>query len=101
MPGETALAAALLIAAASGPAAAQDKPQKTQGLEETRLQQFALPAHAAGDYELEGALVEHRGSAVRSLKAGDSWVEDADTIHWLENTGDRPCVVLAVDLLRK
>jgi quercetin dioxygenase-like cupin family protein len=35
------------------------------------------------------------------VKAGDTLVEDANTVHWLENRGDAPCVFLSVDLIKK
>jgi quercetin dioxygenase-like cupin family protein len=45
-------------------------------------------------------MTEHRGEKAREVKAGDTWVEDAAPLHWLENKTDRPCVLLAMDLVK-
>lgn len=52
-------------------------------------------------YIVEGTMTEHRGDVARVVKAGDSWPEDAGTVHWFENTGDKPCVIWSVDLVPK
>jgi quercetin dioxygenase-like cupin family protein len=115
--------------AASSVATGQNRPARTQGLEDARLQQFPLPTQISSGYELrarrivfapggtvvehshaerpgvvyvlEGSMIEHRGETARVVKAGDTWVEDANTVHWLENRGDAPCVFLSVDLIKK
>lgn len=51
-------------------------------------------------YVLEGTLDEHRGDTKRVVVAGDTWVEEADTVHWIKNTSDKPAVVLAFDLVK-
>jgi quercetin dioxygenase-like cupin family protein len=52
-------------------------------------------------YILEGSMTEHRGDVARVVKPGDTWTEIVDTVHWMENTSDKPCVILAVDLVKK
>jgi quercetin dioxygenase-like cupin family protein len=52
-------------------------------------------------YILEGSMTEHRGNVARVVKAGDTWAEDANTVHWFKNTTDKPCVIWAVDLVKK
>ena len=110
---------------------AGQKPEKTQGLTDVRLQQFPLGAqisamagyelrgrrvtlapggavieHSHADrpgivYILEGSLTEGRGGKARVYKAGDSWAEDTTALHWLENTTDKPAVFVAVDLVKQ
>jgi quercetin dioxygenase-like cupin family protein len=110
---------------------AETKPQATQGIDATVSQQFPLGAqipaaegyalrgrrivvapggtiseHSHADrpgivYILEGTLTEHRNGTVRVVKPGDSWAEEANTVHWIENTTDKPVVIWAVDLIKK
>lgn len=66
----------------------------------------AITEHSHADrpgivYILEGSMTEHRGDVARVVKPGDSWAEDAGTVHWFENTTDKPCVIWAVDLVAK
>lgn len=121
----------MLVVGATYLVAAGQKPEKNQGMDEARLQQFPVAAHistmpgyelrgrriamAPGGtavehshadrpgfvYILEGSMTEHRGDVARVVKVGDSWHEDANTVHWMENTTDKPCVFLAVDLVKK
>ncbi len=51
-------------------------------------------------YVLEGTLDEHRGDVKRVVVPGDTWVEDADTVHWIQNTSDKPAAILAFDLVQ-
>lgn len=110
---------------------AETKPQKTQGLDASLLQQFPLAAqipsmdgyelrgrrivlapggtvteHSHADrpgivYILEGTLTEYRNGVGRIVKPGDTWAEEANTVHWMENTTDKPAIFWAVDLVKK
>ena len=52
-------------------------------------------------YVLQGTLTEHReGGGVHEHREGDSWTEGKDTTHWAENVGDKPTVVVAVDVFK-
>ena len=52
-------------------------------------------------YVHQGTLIEHReGGAVAEHHEGDSWTEGKDTLHWAENTGDKPAMVIAVDVFK-
>jgi quercetin dioxygenase-like cupin family protein len=52
-------------------------------------------------YVVQGTLTEHReGSAARDHSTGDTIVEDKDTVHWAENRGSEPAVVIAVDVFK-
>ena len=51
-------------------------------------------------YIESGEIVEYRAELSRVLKAGDSLVEDATTVHSFENTSDKDCVIIAFDLPR-
>lgn len=126
----TIIAAGFLMAYQSG-TFAETKPQKTQGIDAKVLQQFPLAAqipamagyelrgrriviapggtiteHSHSDrpgivYILEGTLTEHRNGVARIVKPGDTWAEEANTVHWMENKSDKPTVIWAVDLIKK
>ncbi|HZP91939.1 MAG TPA: cupin domain-containing protein [Burkholderiales bacterium] len=52
-------------------------------------------------YVLQGTLTEHReGAGVQEHHEGESWTEGKDTTHWAENKGDKPVMVLAVDVFK-
>ncbi|MEO8007082.1 MAG: cupin domain-containing protein [Betaproteobacteria bacterium] len=52
-------------------------------------------------YTLQGTLVEHlETGAVYEHPQGESWTEDHNTVHWAENKGDKPVMVLAVDVYK-
>ena len=52
-------------------------------------------------YIVQGTLTEHReGSAPKDHGPGDSFFEDKDTVHWAENRGGEPTVVVAVDVFK-
>ena len=49
---------------------------------------------------IKGTLIEYRGSAERTVKAGDYWFENADTTHWFRNpSATEPAEIWAVDLV--
>jgi quercetin dioxygenase-like cupin family protein len=52
-------------------------------------------------YVLQGTLTEHRdGGGVQERHQGDSWTEGKETLHWAENTGSAPVMVVAVDVFK-
>ena len=52
-------------------------------------------------YVLQGTLTEHReGGWVEERKVGESWTEGKDVMHWAENKGTTPVVVVAVDVFK-
>src|SRR5438128_377405 len=46
------------------------------------------------DYVLQGAIVDHRGSEAKEYRAGTAFYEDKDTVHWVENKGTTPAVII-------
>jgi quercetin dioxygenase-like cupin family protein len=51
---------------------------------------------------IKGTIIEYRGSAERTVKAGDYWFENADTTHWFRNpSSTEPAEIWAVDLVPK
>lgn len=47
-----------------------------------------------------GTVIEYRGSQSRQLEVGDSWYENADTVHWFRNPSDSEAAELwVVDLV--
>lgn len=52
-------------------------------------------------YVVQGTLTEHReGSDAKDHPAGDTIVEDKDTVHWAENRGSDQAIVVAVDVFK-
>jgi quercetin dioxygenase-like cupin family protein len=52
-------------------------------------------------YVVQGTLTEHReGGGTKDHPAGDTLVEDKDTVHWAENKGSEPAVIVAVDVFK-
>jgi quercetin dioxygenase-like cupin family protein len=52
-------------------------------------------------YVLQGTLTEHReDTGTHQRHEGESWTEGKDTTHWAENKGDKPVVVIAVDVFK-
>lgn len=50
----------------------------------------------------KGTVIEYRGTTERTLKAGDSWFENADTVHWFRNPSSTEAAeIWAVDLVPK
>lgn len=51
---------------------------------------------------IKGTVIEYRGTTERTLKAGDSWFENADTVHWFRNpSSTESAEIWAVDLVPK
>jgi len=49
-----------------------------------------------------GTVIEYRGTAARTLHVGDSWYENADTVHWFRNPSNTEAAeVWVVDLVPK
>lgn len=66
-----------------------------------------LPVHDHRDrpaviYFLSGTIVEHRAGVAEPIvhTAGSGETETVETIHWWENTGSEPAVLLVTDILR-
>jgi quercetin dioxygenase-like cupin family protein len=52
-------------------------------------------------YVLKGMVTEHRGDVVKTYIAGDSWAEDRNVTHWLENKDIIPAVLIATDIFKQ
>lgn len=52
-------------------------------------------------YVLMGTVMEHRGDVAKEYRAGDSWAEDRNVAHWLENKGTSPAVLIATDIFKQ
>ena len=52
-------------------------------------------------YVVQGTLTEHReGGGDHDRRQGESWTEGKEVVHWAENKGDQPVVVVAVDVFK-
>lgn len=61
---------------------------------------FAQHSHAIRPglvYVLEGEILDVRGDDRRVYKAGEHWMEDASTDHWLANISDEPVTFIMID----
>jgi quercetin dioxygenase-like cupin family protein len=54
----------------------------------------------ATDYVAQGAIVDHRGSEAKEYRAGMGLFEDKDTVHWVENKGTIPAVIVSADIFK-
>ena len=54
----------------------------------------------ATDYIVQGAIVDHRGSEAKEYGAGTSLFEDKNTVHWVENKGTTPAIVVSADIVK-
>lgn len=54
----------------------------------------------AVDYVVQGAVVDHRGSESKEYRSGTSIFEDKNTVHWLENKGTTPAVLISADIFK-
>ena len=55
----------------------------------------------ATDYMLQGSVIDHRGSVAKEYGPGDTFFEDKNTMHWLENKGTTPAVFISVDVFKQ
>jgi len=52
-------------------------------------------------YILQGTVTEHReGGWVKEHPQGDTITETKEVTHWAENTGDKPAIIVAVDVFK-
>ena len=52
-------------------------------------------------YVLQGKITVHLGNVVKEYSAGETWTENKDTTHSLENKGTTPAVILSVDIFHQ
>jgi quercetin dioxygenase-like cupin family protein len=51
-------------------------------------------------YMLSGRVIEHRGDVAREYGPGDSFTADRNTVHWFENRGSVPAVLLVSTIVK-
>ena len=52
-------------------------------------------------YVLQGKFTVHLGDVVKEYSAGDTWSENRETTHWLENKGTTPAVLIGADIFKQ
>jgi quercetin dioxygenase-like cupin family protein len=52
-------------------------------------------------YILSGKIIEHRGDVAKEYGPGDTFTADHATIHWMENKGTVPAVMLVTGIAKK
>ncbi len=53
------------------------------------------------EYMLQGSVLDHRGNHAKEVGAGALFAETKDTVHWVENTGTVPAVVISADIVKR
>jgi quercetin dioxygenase-like cupin family protein len=51
-------------------------------------------------YILSGKVIEHRGDIAKEYGPGDTFTADHTTIHWMENKGSVPAVMLVTGIAK-
>lgn len=54
----------------------------------------------AVDYVVQGEVVDHRGSAAKAYGPATSISEDKDTVHWVDNKGTAPAILISADIFK-
>jgi quercetin dioxygenase-like cupin family protein len=54
-----------------------------------------------GAYVLQGTIIEHRGEVAKEHGPGDSWGEDGNVTHWIENKGASAAVLIVTDIFKQ
>jgi quercetin dioxygenase-like cupin family protein len=124
--GALALAFALGVAVGQGTAPTENKgvkvgaptsldlAQEVEGVEGRQLRMRVVTVEPGGvvgvhshkgrpavAHVLQGTLTEHReGGGDHERHEGESWTEDHNTVHWAENKGSTPAVIVAVDVYK-
>ena len=52
-------------------------------------------------YVLSGKIIDHRGDVAKEYGAGDSFTAGKDTMHWMENKGGLPAVLIVSTIVKK
>jgi quercetin dioxygenase-like cupin family protein len=52
-------------------------------------------------FVLKGTVIEHRGEVAKEYRAGQSWAEDGNVVHWVENKGPGEAVLIATDIFKQ
>ncbi len=52
-------------------------------------------------YVLQGKVINHRGETATEYGAGEAWAEGKDTVHWVENKGTTPAILIATDIFKQ
>ena len=52
-------------------------------------------------FVLQGKITVHLGDVVKEYSTGDTWTENKETTHSLDNKGTTPAVIIAVDVFRQ
>src|SRR5215470_14078090 len=52
-------------------------------------------------YVLSGKIIDHRGDAAKEYGPGDTFTADRNTMHWMENKGTVPAVMLVTGIANR
>ena len=52
-------------------------------------------------YVLQGRIINHQGEKAAEYGVGETWSEGKDMVHWLENKGTTPAVLIAADIFKQ
>ena len=96
------------------PPTALDLGQEVEGVDGRQLRMRVVTVEPGGvvgvhshkgrpavAYVVQGTLTEHReGGGDHDRHQGESWTEGKDVVHWAENKGGEPAIVVAVDVFK-
>lgn len=52
-------------------------------------------------FVLKGTVIEHRGEVAKEYSVGQSWAENGNVVHWVENKGPGEAVLIATDIFKQ
>jgi len=52
-------------------------------------------------YVLHGKIINHESDMAKEYSEGDSWSENKETVHWLDNKGTAPAILIAADIFKQ
>jgi quercetin dioxygenase-like cupin family protein len=52
-------------------------------------------------YVLQGKITNHQGDTAKEYGVGATWSENKEMVHWLENKGTTPVILIAADIFKQ
>lgn len=52
-------------------------------------------------YVLQGKITNHLGDMAKEYGEGEAWSENKETMHWVENKGTIPAILIATDIFKQ
>ena len=52
-------------------------------------------------YVLQGKITNHLGNVAKEYVEGETWSENKETMHWVENKGTTPVILITTDIFKQ